>query len=81
MALARRDWAAALRIVDRLTASAAKLTPGRVIARLWYLRAQALIGLGRVDQAEAVLQGARAAAREHAAAAWRHSCTWLGQDD
>jgi hypothetical protein len=54
-------------------ASAANLTPGRVIARLWYLRAQALIALGQAGEAEAVLNAAQVAAREHGTLAllWR----------
>jgi DNA-binding CsgD family transcriptional regulator len=67
LALARKDWAAALRIADQLTASAANLTPGCVIARLWYLRAQALIGLGQAGEAEAALNAAQVAASEHGA--------------
>src|SRR5262249_9133050 len=73
LAIPRADYATALRIVDHLTASAANLTSGRVIARLWYLRAQALIRLGRADEAEAALRDAQAAAREQGALAlvWR----------
>jgi DNA-binding CsgD family transcriptional regulator len=67
LALARKEWAAALRIVDQLTASAANLTPGYVIARLWYLRAQALIGLGQAGEAEVALKAAQIAASEHGA--------------
>jgi DNA-binding CsgD family transcriptional regulator len=73
LALARRDWAAALRITDQLMASAANLMPDGVIARLWYLRAQALIGLGNLEEAEVALNAAQVAARDHGALAllWR----------
>jgi tetratricopeptide (TPR) repeat protein len=67
LALARGDFATALRIADQLAASTANLRPGRVIARLWYLRAQALIGLGHRDEAEATLWDAQMAASEHGA--------------
>jgi DNA-binding CsgD family transcriptional regulator len=73
LALARKDYTAALRIVDRLIESAANLTPGRVIARLWYLRAQALLGLGHSDEADPILTEALASAQEHGhlALVWR----------
>jgi DNA-binding CsgD family transcriptional regulator len=73
LALARKDFAAALRIVERLMASAANLTPGHVIARLWYLRAQALHELGHSDEAETLLKEALASAHKHGhlALVWR----------
>jgi DNA-binding CsgD family transcriptional regulator len=73
LALARKDYTAALQIIDRLIESAANLTPGRVIARLWYLRAQALIGLSRADEAEMLLNEALTDAQEHGhlALVWR----------
>jgi DNA-binding CsgD family transcriptional regulator len=73
LALARKDYTATLQIVDQLTESAANLTPDRVIARLWYLRAQALLGLGRMDEAETLLNEALLGAQEHGhlALVWR----------
>jgi DNA-binding CsgD family transcriptional regulator len=73
LALAGKDYTAALRMVDQLTGSAVNLTPGHNIARLWYLRAQALIGLGRADEADTILNEALAGAQEHGhlALLWR----------
>jgi DNA-binding CsgD family transcriptional regulator/uncharacterized protein HemY len=73
LALARKDYAEALRIVDQLRASAMNLTPGHTIARLWYLRAQALLGLGHFDEAGTMLNEALADAQEHShlALLWR----------
>jgi DNA-binding NarL/FixJ family response regulator len=62
LACARRDPARALQIVERLLASAANLSGGRVIPRLWKLRGEALAALGRADEAEADLLAAREAA-------------------
>jgi DNA-binding NarL/FixJ family response regulator len=80
LAIARGDAGIALQIVDRLTTSAANLTPDGVIARLWYLRAQALIGLGKLDEAETALKAALVAAREHGALAllWRIQAALAG---
>jgi DNA-binding CsgD family transcriptional regulator len=73
LALARKDYAAALRVVDHLTESAANLAPGHVIARLWYVRTQALIGLGQTDELDTLLNQALASAQEHGhlALVWR----------
>lgn len=53
----------ALEIVDRLIATAANVTHGRVIPSLWHLRGQALCDLQQGAEAEATWQAALAAAR------------------
>jgi DNA-binding CsgD family transcriptional regulator/Flp pilus assembly protein TadD len=63
LALARSDPELALDIADQLIASAANLTGERVIPRLWKLRGEALTALGRIAEAETMLQAAREAAR------------------
>ncbi len=64
LALARDDGEAALRIVDRLILPAANAEVGQdaVIPTLWLLRGQALAALGRWDEAEQAIAGARSVA-------------------
>jgi DNA-binding CsgD family transcriptional regulator/tetratricopeptide (TPR) repeat protein len=49
----------ALTIIDQLISTAANIEDGQVIPRLWHLRSEALIALGRVDEACALLYSAR----------------------
>ena len=63
LALASDDPGQALDIADRLIASAPNLSNEQVIPRLWKLRAEALLALGRVAEAAAVLRDAQEAAR------------------
>ena len=63
LALARGEPAQALDITDRLIASAANLSSDRVIPRLWKLRGEALVALGRTEEAETVLRAAQETAR------------------
>jgi len=49
----------ALTIIDQLISTAANVEDGQVIPRLWHLRSEALIALGRVDEACALLCSAR----------------------
>ena len=64
LALARSDPVLALDITDRLIASAANLSNGRVIPRLWKLRGEALVALHREAEAETMLRAAQEAAYE-----------------
>ena len=57
LALARPDKA--LAIIDQLVSTAANVEDGQVIPRLWYLQSEALIALGRVEEARALLYGAQ----------------------
>jgi len=57
LAQARPDKA--LTIIDRLISTAAKVENGQVIPRLWHWRSEALIALGRVEEAQALLCSAR----------------------
>jgi hypothetical protein len=49
-----------MEVLDLLLREAANLAPGRVIPRLWMLRAQALLQLDRADAAETFALEARA---------------------
>jgi DNA-binding CsgD family transcriptional regulator len=62
LALARSDPDQALDITDQLIASAANLSDERVIPHLWKLRGEALVGLGRIAEAEIALRAAQEAA-------------------
>jgi DNA-binding NarL/FixJ family response regulator len=62
LALARGESETALRVADRLIASASNVTAETVIPRLWKLRGEALAALGKTRQAEQVLQAAKEAA-------------------
>src|SRR5439155_6932948 len=63
LALARGEAAAALAICDELIATTVNRTPETVIIGLWLMRGDALIGLGRFEEAEVVLRAATEAAR------------------
>jgi DNA-binding CsgD family transcriptional regulator len=63
LALARDDAGLTLEITEQLIASAANLSSEHVIPRLWKLRGEALMALGRVEEAETLLQAAQATAR------------------
>jgi non-specific serine/threonine protein kinase len=73
LALAAGDCAAALDAVDRLYATAVNLTAEGDIARLAWLKAQALAGLGRAEPADALLRAAQATAASQGARSmlWR----------
>jgi tetratricopeptide (TPR) repeat protein len=58
LALCQGDPALALDIVERLIASAPGMSPGRVITFLWKLKAEALIALGDMKEAQPLLQAA-----------------------
>jgi tetratricopeptide (TPR) repeat protein len=60
LALAQNEPARAMEVLDLLLREAANLAPGRVIPRLWMLRAQALLQLDRADAAETFALEARA---------------------
>ena len=60
LALARGEPKTALSIIERLISSDPNVTPGITIPRLWKLRAEALIALKRLDEAEKTLQSAEA---------------------
>lgn len=64
LALARDDGEAALQIVDRLILSAANAEVGQeaIIPTLWLLRGRALAAIGRWDEAEQAIAGARGVA-------------------
>jgi DNA-binding CsgD family transcriptional regulator len=64
LALALGDPALAIQIVDRLITSAANVEVygEGCVPRLWHLRGAALVALGRMDEAEAALGAAAAAA-------------------
>lgn len=67
LALAQKHPDKALAILDQLISTAAHENDGeegKVIPRLWYLRGEALIAHGRLEEAEAVLNGARDAAQQ-----------------
>jgi tetratricopeptide (TPR) repeat protein len=78
LAQARPDQA--LAIIDRLISTAAHVEDGEVIPRLWYLRSEALVALGSMEEAQAVLCSARDAAQRQAARPflWR-ICVTLGK--
>jgi tetratricopeptide (TPR) repeat protein len=58
LALAEGDAAQTLRILDELIASVPNEMPQPVIPRIWKLRGEALTVLGRLSEAETVLQAA-----------------------
>ena len=70
----------ALAIIDRLISTAANVEDGQVIPRLWHLRSEALISLGRVGEARALLCSARDEAQRLGARPllWR-ICVTLGK--
>ncbi|HEY6410856.1 MAG TPA: hypothetical protein VIY29_25665, partial [Ktedonobacteraceae bacterium] len=70
----------ALSIIDRLISTAAHVEDGAVIPRLWHLRGEALVALGRMEEALAVLCSARDAAQRQGARPflWR-ICVTLGK--
>jgi len=63
VALEQEEPALALEIVERLIAEAANMGSGVVISVLWLVRGDALHALGRVDEAETVLQEGKENAR------------------
>jgi DNA-binding CsgD family transcriptional regulator len=67
----------ALAIIDRLISTAANVENGEVIPHLWHLRGLALMALGSMDEAEAVLCDARdeAQRQDMRPLAWRISIT------
>lgn len=64
LALARGNPVLALDITDRLIASAANRSEGRIIPRLWKQRGEALVALHQTAEAETLLRAAREASRE-----------------
>jgi tetratricopeptide (TPR) repeat protein len=72
LALAQGNAALALDITDRLIASAPGMSPGRVITFLWKLKGEALIAMGRTEEARTLLQ----AAAENAHAAGERFLLW-----
>ncbi len=58
LALAQQGYEEALRTVTALIESAVRPQKTAVIPRLWYLQGQALVGIGRLAEAEAVWQAA-----------------------
>jgi len=58
LALCQGDPRLALDIVDRLIASAPGMSPGRVITFLWKLKGEALIAMGKMEEAHALLKAA-----------------------
>ncbi len=59
LTLAQHDPDLALQITDQLIATASNLSPMRIIPRLWKLRGETLMALGRITEAEPVLHAAR----------------------
>ncbi len=80
LALASGDPGQALDITDGLIASAANLSEETVIPRLWKLRGEAMMALGRAEEAEAILKAAEVAARAQGLrpSLWR-ICVSLGR--
>jgi tetratricopeptide (TPR) repeat protein len=78
--LARNHPDKALDIIDRLIATAIHVADGEVIPRLWHLRGEALVALGRAEEAETVLCSARDAAQRQGTRPllWR-ICVTLGK--
>jgi tetratricopeptide (TPR) repeat protein len=58
LALAQDNPALALEITDRLISSAPGMEPGRVVTFLWKLKGEALVAIGRSQEAETLLQTA-----------------------
>ena len=65
LALAGKNPALALDIIDRLIATAANLSGDQVIAHLWKARGEALAALGRGAEAEATILAAQTSAQAH----------------
>jgi DNA-binding NarL/FixJ family response regulator len=80
LALAEAHPDQALLIIDRLISTAAHVEDGEVIPRLWHLRGEALVALGSMEEAQAVLCSARDAAQRQGARPflWR-ICVTLGK--
>ncbi|MBL7201918.1 MAG: AAA family ATPase [Anaerolineae bacterium] len=72
LALREGDPSLALEIVERLIGSAPGMSPGRVIAFLWKVKAEALAAVGQTEQAGILLQ----AAVENAQATGERSLLW-----
>jgi adenylate cyclase len=72
LALLEGDPSLALEIVERLIDSAPGMSPGRVIAFLWKVKAAALAAMGQTEQAGILLQ----AAVENAQATGERSLLW-----
>jgi tetratricopeptide (TPR) repeat protein len=81
LALSQGDPALALAITDRLIASAPGISPRRVITFLWKLKGEALVTMGRTEQACSLLRAAieNARATEERFLLWRirASLGWL----
>jgi DNA-binding CsgD family transcriptional regulator len=73
LALAKREPAEVLRIVDKLSISTPHTSEVRPILRLEWLRGEALGAVGRTSEAEAALRAAALSAETHGArpALWR----------
>ena len=78
--LARACPEKTLEIIDRLISVAANVENGQVIPRLWHVRSEALISLGRIEEAQALLCTARDEAQRLGARPflWR-ICITLGK--
>jgi predicted ATPase/DNA-binding CsgD family transcriptional regulator len=63
--LAERRWADALGVIGGLMEVAPHTADGKVVPRLWLLRAEALTRLNRLGEAEVVLHVAARAAADH----------------
>ena len=72
LALREGDPRLALEIVERLIDSAPCMSPGRVIAFLWKVKAEALAAVGQTEQAGILLR----AAVENAQATGERSLLW-----
>ncbi|MFL7810470.1 MAG: tetratricopeptide repeat protein, partial [Anaerolineae bacterium] len=72
LALLEGDPSLALEIVERLIDSAPGMSPGRVIAFLWKVKAEALAAVGQTEQAGMLLQ----AAVENAQATGERTLLW-----
>ena len=72
LALREGDPSLALDIVERLIGSAPGMSPGRVIAFLWKVKAEALAAVGQTEQAVILLR----AAVENAQATGERSLLW-----
>jgi DNA-binding CsgD family transcriptional regulator len=63
--LVERRWSDSLDVIDGLIEVAPHTSEGKVVPRLWLIRAEALARLNRADEAEAVLHVAARAAADH----------------
>lgn len=72
LVLREGDPSLALEIVERLIGSAPGMSPGRVIAFLWKVKAEALAAVGQTEQAGILLR----AAVENAQATGERSLLW-----